>query len=68
MGLPHISNISIYTFAWLRLAELFFLPYNNLVVHLFFFCLFFFFCFCEYFLLHPNKEICNKKEPAAVIP
>jgi hypothetical protein len=33
-------------------------------VHLFFF----FFCFCQYFLLHPNKEICNKKEPAAVIP
>jgi hypothetical protein len=62
MGLPHTSNISIDMFAWLRLAELFFLAYNNLVVHLFFFC------FCEYFLLHPNKEICNKKEPAAVIP
>ncbi len=64
MGLPHISNISIDMFAWLSLAELFFLSYNNLVVHLFFF----FFCFCQYFLLHPNKEICNKKEPAAVIP
>jgi hypothetical protein len=62
MGLPHISNISIDTFAWLRLAELFCLSYNNLVVPLFFFC------FREYFLLHPNKEICNKKEPAAVIP